>query len=86
MQIMLFAGIVAIVSGTIVSAVSVWLAPLQAENEKRDRQAVLQSMLACDPALATLLEAAIDGDASLDARGGRSPEDERKEARLASPR
>jgi Na+-transporting NADH:ubiquinone oxidoreductase subunit C len=68
LQIILFAGIVAVVCGAIVSAVSVWLAPLQAENEKRDRQAVLQSMLACDPALATLLEAAIDGDASLDAR------------------
>lgn len=68
LQVMLFAGIFAIVSGTIVSTVSVWLAPLQAENEKRYRQTVLQSMLACDPALAALLEAATEGDASLDAR------------------
>lgn len=68
LRILLFAAIVAIVSGTIVSAVSVWLAPRQAENLKRERQEVLQSMLDCDPALAALLEEAVGGGARLEAR------------------
>ena len=68
-QTLLVAVIVAVVAGTLVSAVSVWLAPRQAENDARERQAALQSLLACDPAIATILAAAArEGEAGVEAR------------------
>jgi len=64
LQIVLFAVAVAVVCGTAVSAVSVWLAPRQAENERRERESVLQALLGCDPELAALLERAAGEDAA----------------------
>lgn len=66
---LLFAAGVAVVCGTLVSVVSVWLEPRQAQNAQRDREAVLQSLLACQPELVEFLEdAAGAGLAGLDAR------------------
>jgi len=66
---LLVAAGVAVVCGTIVSAVSVWLEPRQARNAQLDRDAVLQSLLACQPELVEFLEdAAGTGLAGLDAR------------------
>jgi len=68
LRIVLFAVAIAVVFGSLVSAISVLLAPRQAENAKRARQAALQSMLACDPALAELLESQVDdGGGALEA-------------------
>ncbi len=54
-QVLLFAAAVAIVFGSIVSGVSVWLAPRQDANEAREREAALRALLGCEPELAALL-------------------------------
>ena len=94
---LLFGAGIAVVCGTLVASVSVWLQPRQARNEQRDREAVLQSMLACQPELAKFLEdTAGAGLAGLDARlvdldtGCYSPRDDAfcfdAEAAAADPR
>ena len=51
-----FAAVLAVVLGTLVATVSVLLEPRQAENIRREQEAVLQSLIACEPELAALLE------------------------------
>lgn len=55
-RILLFALAIAVGLGTLVSTVSVWLAPRQAENAGGKRRAALESLLACDPSLTAILE------------------------------
>lgn len=66
---LLFAAGIAVVCGTLVASVSVWLQPRQAQNAQREREAVLQSTLACQLELVEILEdTAGAGLARLDAR------------------